>query len=109
MQIYQLGDVVLIRFPYTNATQSKKRPALVLADTQDGDILVCRITSKSKGTNYDVEIQDWQQAGLKVSSTARLHKIATLEKALIAVHLGRLTHNDLLTIKKKVKDVMKSV
>ena len=109
MHIYKLGDVVLLSFPYTNATQSKKRPALVLADTQDGDIIVCRITSKSKGTDFDVEILDWQKAGLRVSSTARLHKIATLEKALVAVRLGKLTDNDLLQVKKKVKDRMNAI
>ncbi len=109
MHNYRLGDVVLLSFPYTNATQSKKRPALVLVDTQDGDIIVCRITSKPKGTDFDVDIQDWQQAGLRLSSTARLHKIATLEKAMIAVQLGKLTDSDLLLVKKKVKDIVNAV
>ena len=58
MSSYSLGDVVLINFPYTNLSQSKKCPALVLLDAQDGDVVVCRITSQSKGSVYDVDIQD---------------------------------------------------
>ncbi len=42
----EFGDIVLLEFPFTDGQQSKKRPALVLLDTQDGDMIVCRITSK---------------------------------------------------------------
>lgn len=39
------GDVVLLRFPYTDGKIYKRRPALVIRDTRDGDIIVSRITS----------------------------------------------------------------
>ncbi len=35
------GEIVLLKFPYTNTF--KKRPALVIRDFDDGDILVKRI------------------------------------------------------------------
>ena len=109
MQTYKLGDVVLVAFPYTNAARTKKRPALVIADTQDQDIVVCRITSQSKNTKYDVKIQDWKQAGLILSSTVRLHKVATLEKQLINSLLGKLTTNDLMTVKNAIKAIAGSL
>ena len=44
-----VGDVVIIPFPYSDLTQSKRRPALVLAEVGRGDFLLCQITSKQYG------------------------------------------------------------
>ena len=43
MDKFELGDIVLLSFPFTNADKVKKRPALVIKDFNDGDLLVCRI------------------------------------------------------------------
>lgn len=40
------GDIVLLTFPYSDGNLFKKRPAMVMNDFGDGDILVCRITSQ---------------------------------------------------------------
>ena len=79
MPNYQPGDILLLSFPFTGVG-AKSRPALVLLDTGDDDVMVAKVTSQSLLTQYDVEFENWQQAGLKVASGVRLHKIATLEK-----------------------------
>ena len=91
---YLPGDVVLLSFPFANATGAKRRPALVLLDTGDDDIVVARITSQIPPTSFDVVLVDWQQAGLLLPSVVRLHKLATLEKRLVIRHLGRVTPGD---------------
>ncbi|MBS4029554.1 MAG: hypothetical protein KGZ58_13075 [Ignavibacteriales bacterium] len=48
MQKFRSGEVVLIAFPFANMEGMKRRPALVLLDTGNDDILVARITSQSK-------------------------------------------------------------
>ena len=80
-----------IVFPFTNNLGVKKRPALVLLDADDNDILVARITSKIVDSRYDFQIRDWKNAGLLVPSFVRLHKIATLEIKLIDKKLGSLS------------------
>ena len=80
MAIYKLGDVVLVKFPFTNNLGFKKRPALVIRDTNDGDVVVCRITSKLYNSPYDINLMNWQQSGLQLPSVIRAHKIASLEK-----------------------------
>ena len=40
------GSVILIPFPFSDLSQSKIRPALVLADVGRGDWVLCQITSK---------------------------------------------------------------
>ena len=94
MENYQSGEVVLVEFLFTGATQSKRRLGLVLLDAGDKDIIVARITSQITRTIFDVEIIEWQQAGLMRPSVVRLHKLNTLEKLLIERRLGILQASD---------------
>ncbi|NJL47774.1 MAG: type II toxin-antitoxin system PemK/MazF family toxin [Leptolyngbyaceae cyanobacterium SM2_5_2] len=90
MDIFQPGDVVLLTFPFTDAVGQKRRPALVLIDTGDPDIVVARITSQPYSTAFDILLTHWQSADLLVPSTVRLHKVATLDKGLVNRRLGCL-------------------
>ncbi|MEG4535440.1 type II toxin-antitoxin system PemK/MazF family toxin [Microcoleus sp. D2_18a_D3] len=56
-------------------------------------------------TNFDVEIQEWQQAGLKRPSVVRLHKVNTLQKSLVERRLGILTPDDLAQVRDRVKQI----
>ena len=89
-QLY-FGDIIILKFPYTDGLTFKRRPALVIADFNDGDVLVCRITSQLYDTSFDVEVMDWVDSGLKLSSIIRIHKMATLEKSLVDLKLGSLS------------------
>lgn len=51
--MYQFGDVVLIAFPFTDLSETKKRPALVVLDADDNDVLVARINSRRVGSDKD--------------------------------------------------------
>jgi mRNA interferase MazF len=37
------GDVVVIPFPFSDLSGSKRRPALVLADLRGNDIILCQL------------------------------------------------------------------
>jgi len=91
MEELTFGDIVILKFPYTDGITFKRRPALVIRDFQDGDILVCRITSKIYTTTFDIELIDWAESGLKLPSVVRVHKIATLEKSLLELRLGHVS------------------
>jgi mRNA interferase MazF len=67
---------------------------LVLLDTGDDDILVARITAQVRQDDFDCELKNWADAGLRVPSTVRLHKLATLKKTLVERTLGRLSSAD---------------
>lgn len=91
---YESGEVVLIAFPFSATTTRKRRPALILLDAGDEDIIVARITSQPQSSQFDVELKQWQASGLKVQSWVRVHKLATLEKTLIERRLGKLASSD---------------
>lgn len=91
---YQAGDVILVDFPFTVSGPGKPRPALVILDTGDADLLLARVTTQSRVTTYDVILAGWQQAGLLAPSIVRLHKLATLAKTRVQKHLGSLDTHD---------------
>ena len=101
-------DVVLMAFPFSGGG-SKRRPALVLADTGDRDIVVARITTQPYGASEDVEIRDWAAAGLLSASIVRVHKVATLERSLVERVLGRLTAADRGAVRTAVMTLFGSI
>jgi mRNA interferase MazF len=109
MQNYQPGEVLLLSFPFVDAAGSKRRPALVLLDTGDEDIIVARITSQIVPTDFDVELEEWQRAGLLLRSFVRVHKVATLEKRLVERRLGMLTPNDWAKVRAKIQQLWTSI
>ena len=64
MQDYRPGEIVLLSFPFADATRVKQRPALVLLDTGNEDIVVARVTSQVARGPFDVELVEWREAGL---------------------------------------------
>ena len=109
MQNYQSGEVLLLSFFFGDAVGSKRRPALALLDTSDEDIIVARITSQTAPTGFDIELEEWQRAGLLLRSYVRIHKVATLEKRLVDRRLGTLTPNDWAKVGAKIQQLWTSI
>ncbi|MCX7841313.1 MAG: type II toxin-antitoxin system PemK/MazF family toxin [Anaerolineae bacterium] len=105
MTNYNPGDIVLIDFPFVSGNETRRRPALVLLDTGDADVVVARVTSQPRSDAFDVEITEWQTSGLLLPSIARLHKLATLEKRLIVRTLGRLSPTDSQAVAKILRQI----
>ena len=91
---FDTGDLMLLAFPFTGETVAKQRPALVVLDAGDEDVVVARVTGQPQSTPFDVPISDWRGAGLLAPSTVRLHKLATIEKRLVKRRLGQLQQRD---------------
>lgn len=57
MESFVKGDVVVIPFPFSDLSDTKRRPALVLADLAGKDIVLCQITSQqSEKDKYSIEL-----------------------------------------------------
>ncbi len=91
------GDVVLTQFPFTDLSQTKLRPAVVLwLDTTRDEITLCFISSQNINnvTSEEFAINDldkeFASTGLRVSSKVRVTRIATLNHQLIVRRLGKL-------------------
>jgi len=102
MDRLSFGDIVLLKFPFTDNKSFKKRPALIINDFYDNDIIVCRITSQIYQTQNDVLIDSWKESGLKLPSVIRVHKLATLEKEMVELLMGKIDNST----KEKVKEII---
>lgn len=96
--MYYFGDILIINFPFSEGQGSKRRPVMVIKDTNDKDILIAKVTSQQYNTEYDVTIQNWKQAGLLSSSVIRVHKIQTSYSSLIFGH-WKINVTDLKLVK----------
>jgi mRNA interferase MazF len=96
---FEFGDIVLVPFPFTSQTASKKRPAVVVSsrayNSAKPDIVVMAVTSQLRPTPIlgEVWLQDWQSAGLLKPSAIK-PVFATLEQGLIIRSLGALAPTD---------------
>ncbi|MBI4366990.1 MAG: type II toxin-antitoxin system PemK/MazF family toxin [Deltaproteobacteria bacterium] len=99
------GDVILVRFPFSDLPSEKKRPAILLATTKVSPkvqtITLAMVTGKVDGLilSGDVRIEEWESAHLLHPSLVRLSKIATIDVELIERRLGRLAPKDLKATK----------
>lgn len=109
METYQPGEVLLLKFPFSSGEDAKHRPALLLLDVGDDDIVVARITTHISRSAFDVGINNWKEAGLKAPSGVRLHKLATLEKSLVDRKRGRLVPADWILVQSKLKELWDSI
>ena len=107
MTLYNLGDIILIRFPHTDMKSVSKRPALVLYDAGDLEIVIARITTQEYESPFDFKILKWKEAGLLAESYIRVDKLATIEKRYIIRKLGCLDNEAVARIKEIIKQMFK--
>jgi mRNA interferase MazF len=94
MTTYEFGEVVLVNFPQSGTAARKRRPALVVLDIGDADVVLAPITTRRRSGRGDYEVRDWSAGGLLRASWVRLAKVACLEKRDISRRLGQLTDDD---------------
>ncbi len=60
------GDVVVVPFPFSDLSQAKRRPALVLTNLEGDDLILCQITSQQVRDQYAIKLdhEDFEGAGL---------------------------------------------
>ncbi|WP_289020589.1 type II toxin-antitoxin system PemK/MazF family toxin [Desulfobacter postgatei] len=111
MTDYKFGDVILVPFPFTDQSTSKKRPAVIVSSTlynqRRPDVVIMAVTSQIHGSGYfgDIRIQKWQQAGLLKASVIK-PILTTVEKGLIIKKLGCLADNDQEALNKGLQTII---
>lgn len=87
-----VGDVVLVPFPFSDLTGQKLRPAFVAANAEQGDLILCQITSRPWGNRSAVPLTgaDVATSGLNRKSYLRPDKLFTADTRLIVRRIGAL-------------------
>ncbi len=105
----KLQEIWLVRFPFSNLTSTKVRPALVLAVHQE-ELIILGIFSKiPEGKLRDTWVlieqgdPDFLQTGLKKTSLIRADKIATVNNSVFKRKLGTLPSEKLALVQEALK------
>ena len=107
----EFGDIILVPFPFTDQTTSKKRPAVVISsaayNAERPDLIIMAVTSQIKPTSIigEVIIHGWQEGGLLKPSAIK-PVITTIEKTLVIKTMGRLSEDDQKAMQQSMKAIL---
>lgn len=105
------GDVLLVPFPFTDQSASKRRPAVVVSslayNATRPDIMIMAITSQLRASAAfgEVWLAEWQEAGLLKPSAIK-PVIATLESHLPIRRLGKLGQADTVALHALLREIL---
>ncbi len=85
MATFVKGDIVVVPFPFSDLTNAKRRPALVLATLKGNDLILRQITIQTTHDSYTIQIDnsDFEIGSLKHKSNNRPNRIFTADKKII--------------------------
>jgi len=98
------GSIVILPFPFSDLSASKKRPAIIVATLQGDDVICCQITSEARFDSYSIVLNknDFKEGELQVISMIRPNRIFTADKSIILYKAGMLEE-------KKIKEIEESL
>ncbi len=104
------GNVVVVPFPFSNLSQAKRRPALVIADLVGDDLILCQITSHNISDKYSLALNDndFQSGSLKKKSNLRPNRIFTADNHIILYKVGKIKQKKIDEVIKKIIEIIKS-
>ena len=104
MATYSRLDVVLVRYPFSDLTGSKVRPAVVVnALHSSRDLLVVALTSRTRDLLAgEFVLSSWNKVGLNVE-TAVKRGVYTLEETLVRKRVGTLEADDATRLEQSLR------
>jgi mRNA interferase MazF len=108
---YNFGDVILVRFPFSNQVGAKQRPAVVISSRSYNDakpdVIIMAITSqlRANASLGEVWLADWQASNLLKPSAVK-PVFATVEQPLVIRLLGSLQTIDQLALRKAMNEIL---
>ena len=107
MERFVKGDVVVLPFPYTNLSTTKKRPALVIAMLRGQNIILAQITTVKREDEDLISLtkKDFETGFLKQDSFIMLSIISTAEISTVAYKVGNIKKEKIKEVEKKLVEI----
>ncbi len=101
------GDVVVVPFPFSDLTRSKRRPALIAATLPGDDLILCQITSQERHAPDAVPLGpgDFASRGLDRPSFVRAARLFTADRSLILYRVGSLRPEVMRAVTTRIVEV----
>lgn len=109
MEEFVKGDVVVLPFPFSDLSDSKKRPALIAANLEGEDTILCQITSEARIDCSSIVLtsSDFKKGSLNQTSLIRANKIFTADKSIILYKAGSLKEAKIKEVEKTIINIFK--
>ncbi|MEB3251539.1 MAG: type II toxin-antitoxin system PemK/MazF family toxin [Cyanobacteriota bacterium] len=109
MATFIKGDVVVVPFPFSDLTNAKRRPALVVATLTRNDLILCLITSQLISDPYTIAVSnnDFVTGSLNRDSHIKANRLFTANDQLIAYKVGTLTSSKINQVIAKIIQILK--
>ncbi len=108
---FKQGEIVVAQILYSEQIGIKTRPALVISNSRfnenSDDLILLKITSKSKRTGYDVQLtnKDVEEGELRAESQIMVDNPVTTYKEMIQTKIGKISAQKLKEVKQKIKEL----
>ena len=105
MPNYSKNEVILVRYPFSNLSASKVRPAVVEnASHTSRDVILVPLSSRiSSLLSGEFILADWSGAGLNVASAVK-RGFYTVHQNLLVKSIGKLSDGDAHSLESSLRD-----
>lgn len=105
MPSYSKNDIILVRYPFSDLSSAKVRPAVVVsAPDVSQDILITPLTSRTSSLlEGEFVLSEWAAAGLNVA-TAVKRGVYTVQQSLVISTIGKLVNVDAEQLEQSLRD-----
>lgn len=102
------GDVVVVPFPFSDMSMSKKRSAVVIAALTGDDVILCQVTSKTIRDSYAISLAnaDFKTGALHQDSNIRPNRLFTADSKIILYRAGELAPGKIQEVVAKIVEIV---
>lgn len=102
------GDVIVVLFPFSDLSDAKKRPALVIGQVSRDDLIVCQITTQVVEDGYSIELSnnDFTRGKLPKFSYIRPNRLFTVAANIIERRAGSLKQTKIDEVVSKIIEII---
>jgi mRNA interferase MazF len=102
------GEVVVVPFPFSDLSSTKRRPALVITSLPGDDVILCQITSKSVSDSYAIPLllDDFESGAINQDSNIRPNRLFTADGNIIIYQAGKIKPEKLLQVVTKIIEII---
>ena len=105
--MYNQKDIVLIPFPYSDLTGSKKRPAIIISNekiNKTQDSICCLVTTNEHKDDIPIIKDSFNTGKLPFKSFVKPHRIFTINQGIVIKKLCAINKNFHKKIIKRINE-----
>ncbi len=106
MPSFSKHEVVLVRYPFSDLTGAKVRPAVIIGTSHvSQDVFIVPLTSKTTSLlQGEFALCDWKDAGLNVPSAVK-RGVYTVHESLVVKKVGKIFDADVMSLNNIVAEL----